>query len=210
MKKAIIVGNSLINNLSFLKEKETFKVACDGGYRYFLKENIEPDLFVGDFDTFNIDKLKKPKEVIKLNPIKDDTDTGFSLKTLLKRGYDEFHLYGCLGNKIDHTYANIQLLSFLLDNNAVGFLHDEKDEYIVFMINKDYQFKSSCNGRISIFSYNNEAKHITLENFKYSLNDSSLFNSYPLGVSNEFILNKEGRIKLKEGKLLIITEAKNL
>lgn len=213
MKKVILIGAGPLEDVSFLKKEkreEIYLVCCDGGYRKVLEAGMECDLFVGDYDTFPKEMLHSPKEIISLNVVKDDTDTLFALKTCIKRGYDAFYLYGCLGGKIEHTIANLQVLSFLLDQHKKGFLFDEKNEEVVFLLDQGMEFKENASGMLSLFSYTEKTKNVTLENLKYNLQDETLSSSFPLGVSNEFIKGKKAKISFSEGRLLVVTKKENI
>ena len=210
MKKAIIVGASAIDDLSFMNKSDFFYAACDGGYKYFLKAGVEPDLLVGDFDTLDIDQINNPKEIIRLNPVKDDTDTFFVLKELMRRGFDEFHLYGCSGKKLDHTIANIELLHFLSVHKKKVFLYTEDNKNVLFNLrNGEISFKDDASGTISIFSISQKSHGVTLKNLKYTLDDYTLDSYTPLGISNEFI-GKKAFVKVEKGTLLIYTNVTNL
>lgn len=207
-KKAVIIGASTIVNHNVLSNYlDSFIIACDKGYEECLKENIEPDILIGDFDTLDTSLIKNPKSTIKLNPIKDDTDTFFAVKYLLEKGFNEIHFFGCLGNKIDHTIGNIQILSYLKDNNVNGYLHSEDDSQIIFMLkNESFSFKKNLKGMVSIFSFTNISKNVTIKNMKYNIENYKLSSSIPLGVSNEIILDSKdnGYVSVEEGKLLVI------
>lgn len=207
MKRVIIVGANEIEDTSFIKkekERGSFLVACDGGYRCFMKENIIPDLFVGDYDTFKEKDLVTAKNIISLNTIKDDTDVFFAIKKLIKENYKEFHLYGCLGGKIEHTIANIQLLYFLINHNCKGYLYSSDNRTIVHMIKNSCIRLNPINAlHFSVFSYNKLASGVSETGFKYEINDITLRNDTPLGVSNEFV-GKEGSISVKDGILLLV------
>jgi thiamine pyrophosphokinase len=210
MKKVILVGAGPIIDDSFLRRcKDCFFVACDGGYVHFLNQGMTPDLFVGDFDTLDPKLLSFAKEVIRLNTIKDDTDTIYAIKKCFEKGFDTFYLYGCLGGKIEHTISNIQTLSFLLDRGAKGYLIDEKGKEALTMIDDDISFSPLSEGMISVFSHTDCSKGVNIENLMYTLENATLTSSFPLGVSNQFIKGKKARISVNEGKLVIITDMKN-
>lgn len=205
MKSAYLVGASIINDISFFQErKDCFSVACDGGYSRFLQAGIEPDLLVADFDTFPKEKVQHPKQIIQLNPIKDDTDTFYALKWLIKQGYEKIYLYGCLGGKIEHTIANLQLLSYLSDRHIQAYAYTENNQTVVHMIqNSCIRFNKLASGYISVFAYNNQANGVTEKGLKYTIENATLTSDVPLGVSNEFI-GEEASISVKEGKLLLV------
>lgn len=208
MKRAWIFGAAPFDYSSL--DQSLFKgdtlVAADGGYRYFLSTGIEPDLFVGDFDTLKKGELQKPKRILPLNPVKDDTDTLFAIKALLKEGYDTFVFVGCLGGRIDQSIASIQYLLFLKENKGNGILlsADGKEELRIL---KDSSLLLSGKEkyRYSLFSLSKTSIGVTESNCFYPLKDKTLTDSYPLGVSNECL--GEGKnipISVKKGTLLLV------
>ena len=86
-------------------------IAADKGYETLSRLGVHPGLVVGDFDSLG--SVPDHPQVLRLPRIKDETDTGFALRQGLKRGYRRFVLLGCLGGRLDHTVANLQLLSWL-------------------------------------------------------------------------------------------------
>ena len=60
-----------------------FVIAVDGGLMYCESLGVEPDLIVGDFDSITdsfvgaLEEIEKrsPEKVVRLNTMKDDTDT---------------------------------------------------------------------------------------------------------------------------------------
>lgn len=117
-------------------------------------------------------------------------------------GYNEFHLYGCLGKRIEHSIANIGVLSYLKDNNTNGYLIDQK-KIIRVIKNEKIVFDDTYKGYISIFSLYTKSSGVTLKNLKYELNDYELNENFPLGIDNEFI-GKNSSVEVKDGKLLVI------
>ena len=208
MKKVCLVGASPFQDDSFLRERKEegcYLISCDGGYQHFLNQHIEPDLFVGDFDTFDEKKLIKPKKVIHLSVVKDDTDTLFAVKTCLREGYDTFYLYGCLGGKIDHTIANLQLLSFLRERNARGYLFDlERNQMVLLLQNEKVTFEKNSKGMLSVFAVDGISHDVTEKNLKFTLSHQDLSSSFPLGISNEFLNGKQGYLSVRNGKLLLV------
>lgn len=205
MKIANIISASSIIDTSFIHRLKGLIISCDGGYKHLKKEGVEPDIFIGDFDTLNECDLNSPKEVIKLPQNKDDTDTLFAIKEAIKRGYDTFFLFGCLNGKLDHTFANIQLLEYLLKNKLKGYLFDIDNDKVIFMIKDSSITLKKSKGKISIFSYSPYSYKVKEVNLKYELHDEILSSSFPIGISNEFIEDKEATISVKEGTLLIFT-----
>ena len=86
MKRCVIVGGADINHYRRIKNKMTnndFVIYCDSGLRHRRKLGKEPNLIVGDFDSYDDPKL--PVETITLPTVKDDTDTVYAVKTTGRR-----------------------------------------------------------------------------------------------------------------------------
>jgi thiamine pyrophosphokinase len=100
--------------LSLLKGK--FSIAADGGIRFFLKNNIYPDVLIGDLDS--APRLSKNYlanfEVITYPRAKDKTDSHLALELSLERGADNIHICGAVSRtELDHTLGNIFLLDLV-------------------------------------------------------------------------------------------------
>ena len=208
MKKCIIIGASEFYEESIIKDKEDLLILADGGYNNYLKlknYNLDDvDLLIGDFDSLDKNKIKltNKAKIITLNPIKDDTDIFDAIKYGLDMGYNEFYMYGCLGGRIEHSIANIQILSYLKENNANGYLVD-RSKIIRVIKNEKIEFDNTYKGYISIFSLVNECSGVTIKNLKYEIENHILTESFPLGIDNEFI-GKCSSVEVKKGKLLVI------
>ena len=207
MKRAILVGASSPLDSSFLSREEGYFVACDRGYEAFRKEKKEPDLLVADFDTLAPERVLHPKEVIRLNPVKDDTDVFFALKLLLERGFEEFRFYGCLGGgRIEHEIANIAILNFLKKKGCEASLFTNDLSQMLFVLRNEKKiFSADEKGFLSVFAQE-ENVIVSEKNLKYELSDYNLSPFVPLGVSNEFLEGKEGTIEVRGGNLLVIKE----
>ena len=208
MAKCIIIGAGDFNEKRIVKNNDDLLIIADGGYYNYLKldnYNLDDiDVLVGDFDSLDKKNLKLSAntKVITLNPIKDDTDIVDACKYGLDMGYNEFYIYGCLGKRLEHSIANIQVLSYLKDHNSNGYLID-LNKVIRVIKNEKISFDSSYKGYISIFSLYTKSSGVTLKNLKYELDNYDLYENFPLGIDNEFI-EKESSIEVKDGKLLII------
>ena len=204
-RKCYIVGGGENFGLTFKKEPGDYVIAADAGYRHLEKSGIEADMVVGDFDS--LETIPDHPNLVKLNPIKDVTDTWEAVRLGREKGYTEFHLYACTGGRIDHTIANVQLLSNLAESGSHGYLYD-KDSVLTVIKDASIVFDASKKGYLSVFSLTNESRGVTLKGFKYELTDSALSNTFPLGVSNEFT-GKESEISVKDGSLLVVYPREN-
>lgn len=194
-----IVGAGENCGLDFRPEREDFVIAADAGLRYLEAAGITPDLIVGDFDTLQY--VPERGNVLKLPAEKDDTDMSMALKEGIRAGYTVFHIYGGTGGRLDHTIANLQMLVYLSRRNLRGFLFD-RDSVFTAVTDGEIAFGKINAGYVSVFSCSDRAAGVFERNLKYELDDVVLTNSFPLGVSNEFI-GKESRIAVGDGTLLV-------
>lgn len=191
--------------------EDTFIIALDGGLVFCEEQNIVPDMIVGDFDSLPSKKRilleRYPQEIIHRLPCeKDDTDTLAALRLAVEMGYGHFVIYGGLGGRISHTMANIQSLLFLKDIGLSGELIGKNSK--VFLVkNESCTLSKEESGYVSVFALGGKAKGVTLSNLKYEISDAELSDSFPIGVSNEFI-GKEAEFIVKEGVLLVVVEQK--
>lgn len=191
-----ILGNNV--DLSKFDFTNKLVIGVDKGAYLAYLANIKLDYAVGDFDSISANELKILQtytKVVKLDPIKDETDTLYALNMF--KEYDNLYILGGIsGPRIDHFVANLKLFYkfsnlIMIDNNTMimeckSGLNFLKDEY------KYYSF----------FALENVCD-LFLEGFKYPLNKYFLTKESLLGVSNELI-SDSGKISFSSGKLLLI------
>lgn len=207
-KKCIVIGAGDLTVGAVNVGEEDLVIAVDGGINYCGILEVEPDIILGDFDSVNeaqreailAMKEQAPDRVIALKPEKDDTDMLAALKMGLKMGYDYFLIYGATGGRLEHTLANIQCLLYLKNHDAVGYLMDGSGMIFV-MKNEEVKLRDNLEGYFSLFCLGKEAKGVTIKGMKYELEDYTMTNDFPIGVSNEFI-GKEASISVVDGELV--------
>lgn len=200
-KTCVVIGAGPVRNLSV--PADAFVICADGGLAAAANYNITPDLIVGDFDSLGI--VPKGDNVVVYPVEKDVTDSFIAIEEGLKRGFDRFVFYGCVGGRLDHTLANIQHLQYLAEHGAQGMLVGDKETLTVI---KDaaVHFDAKRKGGVSVFSLSEKSEGVTIEGLFYEAKDIVLTNGFPLGVSNHFT-GKPATVSVKNGVLLIVTSA---
>ena len=176
-------------------------IGVDKGALTLARNGKRMLLAIGDFDSVEESDLAYIKEysdtLIKLNPIKDDTDSEAAVMYAIENGYQKIHLYGGLGGRLDHAMINLRLVSrfpetvYLYDQNNLIYSLAEG----VHSIDKhDYTY-------ISFFT--EDEATISLEGFKYPLDKQQLTNKDTYTTSNEIIEDK-GIITVHVGKVTVI------
>ena len=210
--KCVIIGAGDLTIGKIQVSEEDFVIAVDGGLSYCPLLEIEPDLILGDFDSVN-DKereairelaLQIPERVVTLPEEKDDTDMLAALKYGLEHGYKEFRIYAGMGGRFDHSLANVQCLLYLKNHDATGYLVDG-NSMIMVLQDESIEFQPDMEGVLSLFSLGKEAKGVTIRGMKYPLEQATITNDFPIGISNEFI-GQKAYVAVEEGALVCIVQ----
>jgi len=176
-------------------------IGVDKGAQYLLEKNIDMIAVVGDFDS--IDKtsyqnlLDNNTNIIKLDPIKDNTDLDKAIEYALARGYEAINVYGALGQRVDHTLININLLK----RNKMIRLFDETS--IIYVLKKGiHQIEINEYKYYSFFAI--EECNISLTNFKYPLKNYCLKLDDTLCISNE--IQGDACIEIDEDIIVVVSK----
>ena len=180
-----------------------FVIAADGGYEYLRQVGIRADVLVGDFDSLDYftDLKESDLIVLRLPKEKDKTDLMVALEYGLERGHTSFHIYGGTGGRLDHTLANIQCLTYLVNHNARGYLYD--GDTVITAIMGEVWLEARRDGILSVFSLGESADGVSISGAKYEVEHGSLCYDFPCGVSNEFI-GRPVHIKVGRGVLAVV------
>lgn len=179
-----------------------FIIACDKGYEYALKSQITPQILLGDFDSCTVG-LPQDIEIIKLPCEKDDTDTLAALRLAIERGYKEIYLYCALGGRLDHLYANLQAAHWAADMGAKVTIFADVQEIYIFK-NATIKLPARPNHTLSVFSLKDTAQGVYLKNVKYPVANYTMTNTFPIGISNEWLGDKTAEITVTDGVLMVI------
>ena len=199
MKQCVIFCAAGFDGLLVPLTGRELVIAADGGLRYTQALGISPQAIIGDFDSLHY--VPQGAEVFPVE--KDDTDSMLAVKLGLSRGYDRFLLYGAMdGERLDHTVANYQLLSFLADHGTRGVLVGNRFCATVIK-NGGLHFPGGKEGDISVFCMGRDARGVNIRGLYYPLENGTLTSGFPLGVSNHFT-EAPATVSVEDGSLLIL------
>lgn len=199
MKTCYIVGAGDFFG-SFSPTEDDLVIAADGGYDTLCRLKIRCDLLIGDMDSINSAQNNTEKIVFPVE--KDETDMLLAYMEGSKRGYTDFCIFGGVGGRIDHTFANLSLLIYA--KNAGHTMEIVADGYRIFAIkNEKIKLSSAPGSPLSVFAFEAEASGVCIRGAKYEAENIVLLPSFPLGVSNSFV-SDTCEIEVKNGTLLIM------
>ena len=206
MNKCVIVGGVKINNTDQIKkyiDETDFVIACDSGIESCKDIGVTPNLIVGDFDSH-----KKPNtdiEIITLPTAKDDTDTMFATKEAVKRGFSEVMLIGVVGDRIDHTLANVYILSYLQDEGVNGMIVDDFSEMLIISENGQNISRISDNYRFfSLICLEGKVEGVTIKNAKFPLENGIITPNHQYATSNEVLPGEVAEVSIEKGSALLV------
>ena len=198
-RKCIIVSGGEYYPVS-QPDPDAFVIACDSGYESCLRSGINPDLVIGDFDSY-AGRIAEGIPVLRLPCEKDDTDTMSALRWAVDKGFEEVQLYCALGGRLDHVMANLQALGWAAEHGLFAAI--ESPDCRVFALRGAVLRLPRREGfSLSVFALTDRCR-ITIRGAKYPLEDVEIGNRFPIGVSNEWAAD-EAVVIAHEGTLLIV------
>jgi len=201
MKGVLFSGGSISDYTAPKTAIETADVVicADSGILHAEKIGVVADVWVGDLDS--VDEKHSCVDFVRLPTEKDDTDTMSAARILVKKGVKSVRMFGCTGTRLDHTYANLFVLKFLLDNGVSATIEDEHNKVFLLPCGK-HIVDAQCGSFLSLLPFCCEVEGLSISGVKYPLNDHTLCDSFPLGVSNQ-VLNEHCEIDIKKGTLAV-------
>ena len=118
MNAIIITGGDIDLSLleSYISQNRYATViSVDAAVKKLEEINKMPNVMVGDFDTLTDESRLEHYaglgvEIVRHNPVKDFSDSELAIDWAYKRNISEIVVFGALGRRFDHTFANILLL----------------------------------------------------------------------------------------------------
>ncbi len=201
----LVMGGTIRHKKAFAAAVEgaALVLAADSGARHFAELSRLPDAVIGDLDSLDpaaAEGLRRRGcKLVRVKPEKNDTDGSLVLKEALKQGYKNIEVWGALGGRPDHSYANIALLQLGELGGSQVRLRD--GDYCIFLPRKGERIKGAPGDYVSLFALTDIVTGFTNEGLKYQPAGGRYVRSFPLGISNE-LAGSEARIDWAEGQLL--------
>lgn len=109
-------------------ERADLLLGADAGIEWMLAMGVTPHVAVGDFDSSG-QQLRQRLEgmgvrILSAPSEKADTDSMMAARFVCDAHAEEAVLLGCAGRRLDHTYANLQVLYFLAQHMDVRMVDD--------------------------------------------------------------------------------------
>ena len=205
----IIIAGGEIENKNFLLQKlgenNAVIICADSGANHLHGLEIIPQYTIGDMDSISPEILdaftNRGTQIIKHPTHKENTDTALAIELALSFSPKLIEVYGALGKRFDHAFANVSLLGIDLPRGTMLKLVNEDSE--VFVVRDEALIEGKAGQIVSIFPFGTSAAGITIKGFAYELEDGCMEMNNPHGVSN-VLLADTGLLRVRSGALLVI------
>lgn len=182
-------------------------IGVDSGLAVLYRNQIMPTQIVGDFDSVSMQVLshyeKADVPMLRLHPVKDETDTECALRLAIEQGVEELWICGATGTRLDHTLANMQLLCIAQDAGVRAYLVDAHNRIYLAKSRLVLKKEEMFGGYFSLFSMGGAVEGLSIRGAKYPLEDYFLEANSSRCVSNE-MAEEEVEITWKSGRLLVM------
>ncbi|HLQ73925.1 MAG TPA: thiamine diphosphokinase [Bacillota bacterium] len=210
MKVIGIVGNGPVNmcpNLHKYTDEVDLWIGADAGAYQLIRKNIDVSYAVGDFDSLSQterDTIEaRAEHVISYKEEKDMTDMELAIEKALEYEPHKVLIFGATGGRLDHEIVNIQLLLKFADHHIEARIIDKQN--IVQLVHPGTYTVEKEEGfpYLSFIAFTPTVSDLTLQNFRYDLNNVTIQMGSSLCISNEIVENN-GTFSFKQGTLLVI------
>ena len=206
MKPCLLIGSAPMGDGALLREisRDDYYIICaDGGLDIALAHGLRPHVVVGDFDSAAA-RPTRGLETIYLPVAKDDTDMMFAIKEGFRRGCREFRIFGGLGARLDHSYANFCALRYIAQQGGTGVLEDD-DTWIALLHSgrATLTLRGQKGRTISVFPFGTPSCTLSYTGLEYPLERGLLKADQPVGISN-VVAMPEAEITLHDGCAIVM------
>ncbi len=179
-------------------------IAADSGMRHAAALGIEPELWVGDFDSTAPSLIKKWPQVERraYPPAKNETDGEIATAEAIARGAQRLILAGALGGeRSDHALQHILLGLRLSEQGLDVLLTTGREEGVPLLAGNQRHLYLPPGSLFSVIGFS-DLEGLTIADARYPLDQFSL----PFGSSRTISNIAEGavRFSLEQGRAMIL------
>ena len=208
MKRAIVFANGELPDPAAIRpllQPDDWIVAVDGGVRHALACGRAPQLVIGDLDSFPANLRAELEaggtEFLTYPVAKDETDLELALLHVAASGATAVVIVGALGDRLDHTLTNVQLLARKeLLPLEVRMVDGPQTACLVW---SEATIRGAAGDRVSLIPLGGDAKGVSTRGLAWPLRDEALRFGEGRGVSN-VMTGPTAHIQLTAGRLLCV------
>ena len=198
-KRTVIVSGGMLEEefvLDILKESRTdYIIGVDRGLAFLYEHHITPDYIVGDFDSLSEEILqyyqaKKTIPIRAFDPVKDATDTEIAIRLAIELEKKEVLILGATGGRIDHLWANVQVLKVGYDAGLKIYIMDSRNKIYLISGKASLEKEKAFGKYFSVFPLGGIVEDFNIAGARYPLSHHTLTPYDSLSVSNQCLEDK--------------------
>ena len=182
-------------------------IGADGGAAQALAWGLVPEVVIGDMDSLpSGDRATLTAlgcRFVEHPRAKDETDLELALIQAAEQGAEEIIVLGALGGRLDHTLANLLLLSLPSLEGVSVRIADADQEIILVRGGGLVRLQGSPGDIVSLLPLGGDASGVTCSGLAWALQDDLLRFGFSRGVSNEMAAT-EALVEVEKGFLLVV------
>ncbi len=193
-KRIVIISGGELDEkfaLSVLRESMAgCVIGVDKGMEFLYRNAIVPNYIVGDFDSVDQKigdyyRYETSVPIREYNPVKDASDTEIAVRLAMTLGCSELLILGATGGRIDHLWANVQILTIPFRAGIDAKILDPRN--CIRLIGKETVLKKGemYGPYFSLFPLGQEVYGFNIRGAKYPLRNHTLTPYDSLCVSNQ-------------------------
>ena len=148
-------------------------IGADAGASHALARGLTPDLVIGDMDSLaDGDRalLKTGGCQFVVHPrAKDETDLELALTFAAAEGAPEIVVLGAFGGRLDHTLANILLLTLPQLDQVLVWLVDDREEMVLAQSGRRVTVEGQIGDLVSLLPLAGDASGVTTAGLAWEL-----------------------------------------
>lgn len=183
-------------------------IAVDSGAEQLFVRGLTADYFLGDFDSLKPEYLLRIEEeyadrIVRFPAVKNETDSELALNFALEFNPAKVMIYGATGSRIDHIFANINILLHAEYQGVKAIIYDANNRIQLLLPGRELIINQAGYSYLSLLAFADEVEFIQAEGLKYPLVGLRLKQGYSRGLSNE-LTGDQAKITTSSGVLLVI------
>jgi thiamine pyrophosphokinase len=185
-------------------------IGADGGAAQALAWGLVPHLVIGDMDSLTGEAratLEAQGSRFVVHPrAKDETDLELALTHATQQGAREIVVLGALGDRLDHTLANVLLLALPQLDGLVVRIASDGGEALLVRGGGEATLEGESGDLVSLLPLGGDAHGVKASGLAWPLEGDTLRFGFSRGVSNEMTA-PVARIAVQQGYLLVVRSA---
>lgn len=179
-------------------------IAADGGALTAKKYGLNPDIIIGDMDSYQPDGRETTQVIY--DPDQETNDLEKALSCALGENITDVVVYGATGKRLDHTLKNLSVMKQFDSRFDSLIFRDSYSE--IFLVKSPFEQELPVRTQISLFPLSGRVEGITTHGVKYPLRNETLENGVRDGSSN-LTTEHQISIEFKKGDLLLFVNHKS-